>query len=83
MECVSKKVCYTSPEEAKEALLQAHVKYRHGPVSFYLCEFCGTYHLTSKKPTGDGDLLTSEETKEELKRKEEVQHWENHFNKRR
>lgn len=77
MGCSSKKVCYNSPEEAEEALLQARAKYRHGPVAFYECEFCGQYHLTSK---GDKHIgLETKEEEERIQKEQEARFWEDKF----
>lgn len=77
MSCSSKKVCYNSAEEAKEALTQARAKYRHGPVAFYKCEFCGLYHLTSKGEAHKN--VDSEEEKERIRKEQEARFWEDKF----
>lgn len=55
--CTSGKRSYASAEVAEEALIEAHIQYEYGrsngPVSFYLCEDCGQYHLTSQGPMND------------------------------
>lgn len=74
MTCASNKVGYNSKEEAEEALVKARARYRHGPVSFYLCQFCGMYHLTSK---GTSDVfLNSEEAEQRIKKEQEASYWE-------
>lgn len=50
--CTSGKRAYAYAEIAEEALIEAHIQYEFGqakkPVTFYLCEDCGYYHLTSQ-----------------------------------
>ncbi|MCB0495565.1 MAG: hypothetical protein KDC79_05490 [Cyclobacteriaceae bacterium] len=80
MNCSSKKVCYSSPEEVREALLQARSKYRNGPVSFYKCEFCGAFHLTSKGNLDESVL--SDENIKRIERESEARTWEERFKKK-
>lgn len=77
MSCVSKKVCYNTEEEVKEALISSRVRYAKGAVGFYLCDHCGLYHLTSKgvKHTS----ITSKDTQKKIEKDREVQHWEDKF----
>lgn len=50
--CSSGKRAYGSESLAVEALIEAHIQFNYrsgsGPVSIYLCDECGQYHLTSK-----------------------------------
>lgn len=52
MTCPTGKRSYVSDALAVDALIEAHIHFEYrtgnGPVSYYKCEDCGTYHLTSK-----------------------------------
>jgi hypothetical protein len=52
MSCISGKRTYLSEALATDALIGAHIQFEYrkgtGPVSFYKCEDCGNYHLTSR-----------------------------------
>ncbi|QLH31425.1 MAG: hypothetical protein HWD62_02325 [Cyclobacteriaceae bacterium] len=52
MACISGKRSYLNTMQAEEALLQAHIQFNYragtGPVTYYKCEDCGDYHLTSQ-----------------------------------
>ncbi|HLT79559.1 MAG TPA: hypothetical protein VKZ86_00925 [Cyclobacteriaceae bacterium] len=52
--CPTGKRGFVSEEIAVDALIGAWVRYDHsrgdGPVTIYLCDDCGQYHLTSKGP---------------------------------
>lgn len=74
MKCVTKKVGFSSPEEASKALVQARAKYSHGPVNFYYCTYCGSYHLTSKGKANE--ILSSEETKSKINKEAQASYWE-------
>jgi hypothetical protein len=80
MECLSHKVCYISEEEAQEALIQAHVKFMHGPINFYLCNNCGSYHLTSKGERNNE--LDSEATKDRIIKERKALSWEERLKSR-
>lgn len=50
--CPSGKRSYASAEIAEEALIEANIQFEFGrssgPVTFYRCDDCGQYHLTSQ-----------------------------------
>jgi hypothetical protein len=52
VKCSTHKKVYYSEAQAEEALLQAHINFsfrdKDGPVTYYKCEDCGYFHLTSK-----------------------------------
>lgn len=52
MKCISGKRAYVSEQLATDALLEAHIQFEYrtgtGPVTFYKCEDCGNFHLTSQ-----------------------------------
>jgi hypothetical protein len=81
--CPSGKRAYPSAQIAEEALIEAHVKFEfgksRGPVSFYLCEDCGQYHLTSQGLINQrlAGLLKSGE----LNRIKESNRWNQKFRK--
>jgi hypothetical protein len=75
--CASGKRVYDRPEWAEEALLEAHIVYQYppekGPVSFYLCDECGGYHLTSKGPMNE--RLAAAVKDGSLRRLQEANRW--------
>jgi len=52
MKCNSGKRSYLTGQLAEEALIEAHINFDYrsggGPVAIYMCDECGTYHLTSR-----------------------------------
>lgn len=50
--CETNKKMYQTESIAEEALITAWTAYSYksnnGPIGVYLCDVCGTYHLTSK-----------------------------------
>jgi hypothetical protein len=50
--CPTRKKMYSTEAVAEEALISAWITYQYkggnGPIGVYLCEECGSYHLTSK-----------------------------------
>ncbi|MBL3658345.1 hypothetical protein [Fulvivirga sediminis] len=81
MDCISKKRCYDTPEQAEDALLGSHIRYNHsknsGPINYYKCEHCGCYHLTSQGETNSA--LTSKNNKSKIKLAQEASYWEDKF----
>ncbi|MFN3839307.1 MAG: hypothetical protein ACK4RF_01250 [Cyclobacteriaceae bacterium] len=81
--CSSGKRSYTSAALAEEALIEAHIHFAfergNGPVSYYLCEECGQFHLTSQGPMNErlGLLIKNGE----LRRLKEAYTWERKLRK--
>lgn len=82
--CASGKRSYATAALAEEALLEAHIHFTferaNGPVTFYLCEDCGQYHLTSKGPVNE--RLAQLIKNGELARLKEAQAWARRLNKK-
>ena len=49
--CSSKKKSYYTADEAEEALIRSHIRFHKPAVSYYLCEICAQFHLTSRGET--------------------------------
>ena len=78
MVCPSKKRSYLSKEEAEEALVQHHIQFYHkegqGPLDVYECEYCGSWHFTSKGPISG--VLTSDTVKRRIQKERIAMDWE-------
>ena len=77
MKCRSGKRAYQTEQEAEEALLGVRINFYHdasGPVNYYLCEDCGSYHLTSTGTTHP--MLDDEDVLARIKLERESQEWE-------
>ncbi|MFM7856576.1 MAG: hypothetical protein ACKO96_32795 [Flammeovirgaceae bacterium] len=82
--CTSGKKVYTSETTALNALVEANVQFdfttRNGPITFYLCQHCGYYHLTSKGVLNEQlDSLIKDGSIDKMKR---AAQWEAKFKKR-
>jgi hypothetical protein len=83
--CTSNKKMFPSESIAEEALISAWTAYdytgKNGPLGVYLCDICGSYHLTSKGPTNKrlADFIASGE----LKRHAEASRWLDKMKKRK
>ena len=57
MSCPSGKRIYHNAKDAEEALIQAWINFEYregsGPLSFYECNDCRNYHLTSWPPMSE------------------------------
>lgn len=75
--CASGKRSYATAALAEEALLEAHIHFAFerasGPVTFYQCEDCGQYHLTSKGPMNERLAMLIKSGK--LSRLKEAEAW--------
>lgn len=82
--CSSGKRGYASAEIAEEALLEANIQYEFGrgkgPVTFYRCENCGQYHLTSQGTMNE--RLAAVINSGKLNRLKEATRWTRKFGKR-
>ena len=82
--CVTHKQCYDSREIAEEALIQNRARYHHGPqsgpINVYQCEFCGSYHFTSKGEPSE--ILKSGTSQKRINLQKEANFWEDKFKKR-
>lgn len=77
MNCISRKVCYDTREQAEDALLRARAQYASshvGPVAVYHCPHCECYHLTSKGE--ESDVLQSKKTLQKINLQREADYWE-------
>jgi hypothetical protein len=69
---------YQTEEIALEALIGAHTHFDFntgaGPITFYKCDDCGNYHLTS---TGTMNEKLAQHLKEgKIDQQKEADHWE-------
>ena len=84
IKCVSNKKPYPSKEIAEEALIEAHSNFEYkpgsGPISVYLCEDCGYYHLTSKGTMNE--KLEQLIKAGKIQRQKEANQWLNKIKKR-
>jgi len=76
--CISGKSAFQSYENAVEALIAARTKFNYrdgnGPISVYLCEDCGFYHLTSQGPMNES--LKKCLADGSIDRQKQAEHWE-------
>lgn len=76
---------YLSQELAEEALIAAWTAFDysegHGPVAVYLCEDCGSYHLTSRGPMNE--RLASAIAGGEIGREKQAEKWTQRIRRRR
>jgi hypothetical protein len=76
--CSTGKNCYATLEEVQEALIHQRSLYdeksNQGPLSYYFCETCGMYHLTSKG--GVANFLSKPEIQLRIRQLREKNYWE-------
>ena len=76
--CSTGKNCYATLEEVQEALIHHRSLYdensNQGPLNYYLCESCGTFHLTSKG--GRANFLAKPEILLKIRQLREKNYWE-------
>jgi len=76
--CISGKRAFQSYENAVEALIAARTKFNYrdgnGPISVYLCDDCGFYHLTSLGPMNES--LKKCLADGSIDRQKQAEHWE-------
>lgn len=82
--CPTKKRSFHSAELAEEALIGAHIHFNYGkgqgPIGFYQCEECGSYHFTSK---GSMNIRLAQMLNDGMMQKQkEVKWWEDKFRKK-
>ncbi len=84
MRCASGKVCHDTEHQAELALIQARARFgidlTKGPVNFYACNSCGTYHLTSKGEINS--ILEDPLVKDAIKKEHLAASWEDRFRRR-
>ncbi len=83
MSCPTHKVCYDTRELAEEALLQNHARFYHtgtGPVNVYACDYCGSYHFTSKGEVHE--LLRDDKNKKRIELGREANYWEEKYRRK-
>lgn len=82
--CVSGKKIYPTQQVAEEALIGAHTQFDYskgnGPVSVYLCEDCGNYHLTSRGSMNERLAQLLKDGK--IDRQKEAYQWEDKLKRR-
>ncbi len=72
--CTSRKIIYYSEQDAKEALIRLHVKYQNSSTrTFYTCDQCGYFHLTSSGEIDDA-LKEAQQTKK-IDQLSEADYW--------
>ena len=79
MVCNTGKKAYYSEEEVQEALIRSHIKFIKAAISYYHCNECGEYHLTSQGAAHS--LLNDPKVQERIKRERRAQEWEGKFRK--
>jgi hypothetical protein len=53
-ECISGKRCYVEKKDAEDALIHSRITNGFsGARNIYICDDCGTYHLTSRGEISD------------------------------
>ena len=77
MDCNTGKIGYYTEAEVQEALIRSHIKFARAASSYYQCNDCGEYHLTSQG--GLHALLNDEKVQERIKREQQSQDWEGKF----
>ncbi|MBV6643983.1 MAG: hypothetical protein KI790_00955 [Cyclobacteriaceae bacterium] len=74
---ITHKICFDNQEMAEEALIQNHGRHHYargqGPVNFYRCDHCGTFHFTSKGPAHP--KLSDPEVQKRIKLEREANDW--------
>jgi len=80
MGCSTGKNGYYREAEAQEALIRSHIRYLTAAKSYYLCNDCGEYHLTSQGELHES--LNDPKVKERIKRERQEQEWAERLNKR-
>ncbi|SKC87447.1 hypothetical protein [Ohtaekwangia koreensis] len=82
--CITHKKCYLSKEIAEDVLIETRTAFDYapgmGPVSVYLCDECGYYHLTSKGPMNE--KLNQYLSEGKIQRQKEANRWLDKFKKR-
>ena len=82
--CISGKRAFQSYENAVEALIAARTKFNYrdgnGPISVYLCEDCGFYHLTSQGPMNES--LKKCLADGSIDRQKQAEHWEHRLKRK-
>ena len=71
--CSSKKKSYYTADEAEEALIRSNIRFHKPAVSYYLCEICAQFHLTSRGETHP--LLLKPEVIARIKKEQQFQDW--------
>ena len=77
MSCSTGKNGYYTEEEVQEALIRSHIKFPKPANSYYQCNECGEYHLTSQGTRHP--LINDPKVKERINREQRTQDWEGRF----
>lgn len=82
--CVSGKRMYPSQEVAEEVLIESWTRYGYsggnGPISVYLCDDCGQFHLTSRGPVNS--RLSEALQNGKIDRQKEADRWSERFKRK-
>ena len=60
-------------DEAVEALIRSQIRFNKSAVSYYLCDECAQFHLTSRGEKHP--LLSQPEVLERIKKEQQLQDW--------
>ena len=79
MKCVTGKNGYYSEQEVQEALIRSHIRFVKAAQSYYLCNDCGEYHLTSQGILNP--LLNDPQIQARIKKERQEQDWLERFSR--
>ena len=77
MNCVTKKVCFETEENALEALINNRIQFNTGPNNVYFCIDCGNYHLTSRGE--EHKILKDPDVKKRIEQGRNTNYWHSKF----
>ena len=75
MNCITKKNQYYTEDEAAEALIRSHIRFKKPALNYYLCIECAQFHLTSHGEKHS--LLQKPEVVKRIKKEQQSQDWSN------
>ena len=73
MSCSSQKKQYYTQEGAEEALIRSQIRFHQAALSYYLCDECAQFHLTSRGEKHP--LLSQPQVVERIKNEQQLQDW--------
>lgn len=80
MNCSTKKNQYYAEDEVVEALIRSHIRFNKPALSYYLCNECAQFHLTSRGEKHP--LLHKAEVVERIKKEQQYQDWSNRLRRK-
>lgn len=80
MDCSSRKNQYYTEDEAAEALIRSHIRFNQPAVSYYLCEKCVQFHLTSRGERHP--LLDQPDVVMRIQKEQQSQDWSERFRRK-